>query len=187
MPPGVTDPPTSSRAGMSQRWAATLREAVKTMEGRDINLEQVTWTVGPPGLHLDYGLDFRTRRVNDIAPTLTSPLLSSLVDNICQLERPEIPKKPAPFKAVKGLWGFGWALPKPDVPGSSHNKGMASNMPASEEEALEDEPHGQEESHWDQSLFKPDPEEVAEIIISEGDESDLPIKVPEAASTPRSE
>ena len=57
MPPCVTDPPTSSRAGMSQRWAAILREAVRTKEGRDINLEQVTCTVVPPGLHLDYGLD----------------------------------------------------------------------------------------------------------------------------------
>ena len=58
MPLGVTDPPTLSRAGVSQRWAAALREAVKTTEGRDINLKQVTRTVGPPGLHLDYGLDF---------------------------------------------------------------------------------------------------------------------------------
>ena len=37
--PGVTDPPSSSTAGMSQQWAATLREAVRTTEGRDINLE----------------------------------------------------------------------------------------------------------------------------------------------------
>ena len=42
MPPGVVDPPTSARAGMSRRWAATLREAVMRNEGRDIDLEQVT-------------------------------------------------------------------------------------------------------------------------------------------------
>ena len=156
------------------------------MEGRDINLEQVVCTMVPPGLHLDYGLDFRTRRVDDIAPTLTSPLLSGLVDNICQLEKPEIPKKPASFKVDEGLWGLGWALPKPDVPGPSPNEGMASEKPANEEEILEDEPHGQEESLQDQPLFKPNLEEVAEIVISEGDESDFPIEVPEAASTPRS-
>ena len=69
------------------------------MEGRDIDLKQVMHTMVPPGLHLDYGLDFQTRRVDDIAPTLTSPLLSGLVDNICQLEKPEIPKKPTSFKA----------------------------------------------------------------------------------------
>ena len=112
------------------------------MEGRDINLEQVTPTVVPPGLHLDYGLDFRTRRVDDIAPTLTSPLLSSLIDNIHQLKKPEIPGKPAYFKADEGLWHLGLAPPKPDVLGLSHDDGMASKMPASEGEVLENEPHG---------------------------------------------
>ena len=34
MPPGVVDLPTSDREGMSQRWAATLREAVMKTEGR---------------------------------------------------------------------------------------------------------------------------------------------------------
>ena len=98
-PPGVTDPPTSFRAGVSQRWAATLREAVRTTEGTDIDLEQVRHTMVPPGLHMDYGLDLQTRRVDDIAPTLTSPLLSSLIDNIRQLKKPAIPRKPASFKA----------------------------------------------------------------------------------------
>ena len=54
MPPGVVDPPTSARAGVSQQWAATLREAVMRNEGRDINLEQATPPCGaswaPPGL-----------------------------------------------------------------------------------------------------------------------------------------
>ena len=156
------------------------------MEGRDINLEQVIHTVVPPGLHLDYDLDFQTRRVNDIAPTLTSPLLSGLIDNIHQLEKPKISEKPTSFKADKGLWGLSWALPEPNVPGPSHDEGMTSEKPANEGEILEDEPHGQEESLQDQPLFEANPEEVAEIIISEGDESDFPIEVPEAASTPRS-
>ena len=171
MPPGVTDPPTSSRASISRQWAATLREAVKATEGRDIELEQVAHTVAPPGLHLDYDLDFQTRRVDDIAPTLTSPLLSGLVDNIRQLEKPRIPKKSASFKADEGLWGLSWALPKPNVLGLSCDEGMPSKKPANEGEILEDEPRGQEESLQDQPLFKPNPEEVAEIVISEGDES----------------
>ena len=86
----------------------------------------------------------------------------------------------------EGLWGLGWALPKPNVPGPSHDEGMASEKPANEGEILEDEPHGQEESLQDQPLFEPNPKEVAEIVISEGDESDFPIEVPEAASTPKS-
>ena len=58
MPPGATDPPTLIRAGVSQQWAATLREAVRRMEGRDIDPKQITHAVVPPGLHLDYDLDF---------------------------------------------------------------------------------------------------------------------------------
>ena len=123
------------------------------MEGRDIDLKQVAHTMVPPGLHLDYGLDFRTRRIDDIAPTLTSPLLSGLIDNIHQLEKPKIPKRPASFKVDEGLWGLSWALPKPDVMGLSRDEGMASEKPANKGEILEDEPHGQEESLWDQPLF----------------------------------
>ena len=44
-PPCVADPPTSAKAGVSQQWAATLREAVIRTEGRDIDLEQVTHNV----------------------------------------------------------------------------------------------------------------------------------------------
>ena len=58
MPPGVVDPPTSARVGMSRQWAATLREAVMRNEGRDVNLEQVMPHVVHPGLHHDYDLDF---------------------------------------------------------------------------------------------------------------------------------
>ena len=184
MPPSVTDPLTLSKAGMSRQWAATLREAVRTMEGRDVNFEQITHTVMPPGLHLDHGLDCRTRRVDDIAPTLTSPLLSGLIDNICHLEEPAIPGKPVSFKVDKGLWGLSGGPPKPDAPGPSHNDGMASKMPISEGEVPKIEPWVQGESTEDQPLF-----EIAEIIISESDEGDIPIEVPqpEAASTLRSE
>ena len=126
-------------------------------------------------------MDFQTRRVDDIAPTLTSPLLSGLVDNICQLKKPEIPRKLASFKADEGLWGLDWALPKSDVPGPSCDDGMVSQMPTSKGKVLEKEPHGSE------PLFKPDPEEVAEIVISGDDDSDLTLEVSQAASTPRSE
>ena len=126
-------------------------------------------------------MDFRTRKVDDMAPTLTSPLLSGLIDNICQLEKAEIPGKPASFKEDEGLWSLGWALPKPDAPGPSCDNGMAFKMPTSEGELLENEPHGLE------PLFEPDPEEVAKIVISGDDDSDLTLEVPQAASTPRSE
>ena len=187
MPPGVADPPTSAKAGVSQQWAATLREAVVRTEGRDIDLEQVTWSVVPPGLHLDYGPDFLTRRVDDMAPTLTSPLLSGLVNNIRQLQRPEIPEQPASFKADEGLWGHSRASAMPGAPDPSRNSGMVPKMQADKGEAQEDRPSGQGESDQDQPLPEPDPEEVAQVIISDDDNTDLTIEVPQAASMPKSE
>ena len=141
----------------------------------------------PPRLHLDYGLDFLTRRVNDIALTLTSPLLSGLISNIGQLQRPGIPGKPVSFKADEGLWGHSRAPAKPGAPGPSRDGGMVPQMQAGKEEALENRPHDQGESDQDQPLPEPDPEEVAGVIISDDKDIDLTIKVPQAASTPKSE
>ena len=74
-------------------------------EGRDVNPDQVTPHVVHPGLHQDYDLDFRMRRVDDIAPTLTSPMLSGLVSNVCFIGRPEVPRGPASLKTEEGLLG----------------------------------------------------------------------------------
>ena len=183
MPPAITDPPTSVREGMACHWAAALKGAIRRMEGRDIDLGQVTSTVVPHRLHLDYDLDFQTRRVDDIAPALTSPLLPSLIGNICQLERPEIPGEPASFKVDGDLWGPGRAPPKPDVPSPSHDKGKASKRQASGGEAQENEPPGQGESPQDQPPLEPDQEEITEIVISE--EDDLTIEEPHRIHTRR--
>ena len=185
VPPGITDPPTSVREGMSRHWAAALREAVRRTEARDIDLGQVTSTVVPHGLHLYYDLDFQTRKVDDIAPTITSPLLSGLIDNICQLERPEIPGEPASFKADGDLWGPGRVPPKLDVPSPSHEEGKSSKRPASEGKAQENEPPVQGESPQDQPPSEPDPGKITEIVISEEDE--VTIEEPQGSSTPRSE
>ena len=125
-PPSITDPPTSVREGVACHWVATLKEAIRRTEGRDINLRQVTSTVVLHRLHLDYDLDFRTQRVDDVAPALTSPLLHGLVGNIHHLERLEIPGEPTSFKADGDLWGPSRAPPKPDVPSPSHDDGVAS-------------------------------------------------------------
>ena len=117
MPPGVVDPPTSARVGVSRQWAAALREAVMRTEGRDVNLEQVTPHVVHPGLYQDYDLDFRMWGVDDIAPTLTSPLLSGLVSSVHFLGRPEVPREPASPKMEEDLWGCSGALTGPDAPG----------------------------------------------------------------------
>ena len=169
-PPGVLDPLTSARVGVSRQWATALREAVIKTEGRDINVGQVAHDVLPPGLHLGYDLDFQTRRVDDIAPTLAPSLLSGLVDNIHQLEKPELPRKPIPFKAEEGLGGHIWAPPKPEGPDPSHDAGVTPQMPASKGEAPESEPHDQGGSQHDQPFFELDPEKVAEVIISDDED-----------------
>ena len=185
VPPSITDPPTSVREGVVHHWAATLREAIRSTEGRNIDLGQVTSSVVPHGLHLDYDLDFRTRRVDDVAPTLTSPLLPGLIGNIRQLERPEIPGEPASFKVDGDLWGPGRAPPMPDVPSPSHDERKASKRQVSEGEAQENEPPGQGESPQDQPPSQPDPGEITEIVISKEDE--VTIEEPQGSSTPRSE
>ena len=170
---------------MASHRAATLKEAIRRTEGRDINLRQVMSTVVPHGLHLDYDLDFQTRRVDDVAPALTSPLLPGLIGNIRQLERPEIPGKPTSFKVDGDLWGPGRVPPKPDVPSPSHDEEKASKRPASEGEAQENEPPGQGESPQDHPPSEPDQQEITEIVISE--EYDLTIQEPQGSSTPRNE
>ena len=124
MPPGILNPPTSVREGVAHHWAAALRESIQRTEGRDIDLRQVPNTVVPLRLHLDYNPDFQNRRVDDIAPTLTSPLLSGLIGNLNQFERLGIPWEPAPFKADENLWGLGGVPPKPDLPSPSHDEGL---------------------------------------------------------------
>ena len=186
-PPGVVDPPTSARAGVSQRWAATLREAVMRNEVRNIDLEQATPNVVHPGLHLDYDLDFQTGRVDDTAPTLTSPLLSGLISNIHLRGRPEVPREPVSSKVEEGLWGRSGASARPDAPGPSCDGRPVPHMQMAEMEAKENKPHEQGGIDLDQTLLGPDPEEVAAVVISDDDEADLPIDMPQAASMPKSE
>ena len=94
MPPGVVDQPTSAREGISRRWAASLREAVMTTEGREANPDQITPHVVHPALHQDYELDFWRPRVDDIAPTLTSPMLVGIASSVHLSRRPAVPKGP---------------------------------------------------------------------------------------------
>ena len=187
MPPGVVDPPTSARVGVSQRWAATLREAVMRNEGRDIDLEQVTPHVVHPGLHQDYDLDFQMQRVGDIAPTLTSPMLSGLVSNIRLLGRPVVPRGPASPKMEEGLWGRSRAPAKPDAPGPSHIRRLALHVRAAKVETERNKLHEQGGINLDQTLPGLNPEDVAAVVISDDDETDFPIDMPQAASIPKVE
>ena len=72
-------------------------------------------------------------------------------------------------------------------PSPSCDGGIVPKMQAGKEEALENRPLDQGESDQDQPLPDPDPEEVAGVIISDEEDIDLTIEVPQAASTPKSE
>ena len=187
MPPGVVDPLTSAKVGVSRRWAAALREAVMRNEGRDINLGQITPHVVHPGLHQDYDLDFRTRRVDDIAPTLTSLLLSGLVSNICLLGRPEVPRGPVSSKTEEGLWGRSTAPARPDAPDPLCIGRLTPHMRMAEVGTEENKLRKQGGIDLDQTLPGPNLGDIAAVVISDDDEADLPIDMPQAASTPKVE
>ena len=148
-------------------------------EGTDVNPDQVTPHVVHPALHQDYDLDFQMRRVDDIAPTLTSPMLAGLISSIRLAGRPEVPKGPASPKMEEGLWGRGRAPAGPDVPGPSHISGPM--------ETEGNKPSEQGASDLDATIPAFTPEDAAAIIISDDNETSFPAGWPEAVSTPKIE
>ena len=91
-----------------------------TTKGREANPDQITPHVVHPALHQDYELDFRLWRVNDIAPTLTSPMLAGIASSIHLTGRPVTPEGPESPKTEESLQGHGGAPAQPAVPGPSH-------------------------------------------------------------------
>ena len=178
-PPGVVDQPTSAKEGVSRRWAAALREAVMTTEGREANPDQVTLNVVHPGLHQDYELDFRVWRVDDIAPTLTSPMLAGIASSVRLTERPVVPKGPASPKTEEGLWGRGGAPAQPAVPGPSHIGGPM--------ETEREKPLGVKTIDLDATIPADIPEYVADVVILDDEVLSFPGDWPEAVSTPKIE
>ena len=127
------------------------------------------------------------RRVDDIAPTRTSPLLSGLISNIHLLGRPEVPREPASSKTKEGLWGCSRAPARSDAPSPSCIGGPAPHMQTAEVETKENKLHEQGGIDLNQTLPGPNPEDAAAVVISDDDETDLPIDMPQAASTPKVE
>ena len=138
-------------------------------EGKDVNPDQVTPHVVHPAIHQDY----------DIAPTLTSPMLSGLVSSVHLIGRPEVAKGPASPKTEEGLWGRGRAPAGPDVPGLSH---IGGPVDTEGNKLLE-----QGGIHLDATIPVFNPEDAAAIIISDDDETSFPADWPEAVSTPKIE
>ena len=144
-------------------------------EGRDVNPDQVTPHVVHPALHQDYDLDFRMRRVDDIAPTLTSPMLSGLVSSVHFVGRPEVPRGPASLKTEEGLWGRSGGPAGPDVPGPSRISGPM--------ETEGNKLYEQEGINLDATLHGFNPEDAAAVIISDDDETSFPADMPQTIPT----
>ena len=73
-PARTVNPPCSRQEGMMRRWATALRQAAYDTSGPGQGSASSTT---PLGLHLNYDMEFRSRKVGDIPPALTSPLLPS--------------------------------------------------------------------------------------------------------------
>ena len=179
MPPGVVDQPSSAREGVSRRWAATLRQAVMTTEGREANLDQITPHVVHPALHQDYELDFWLRRVNDIAPTLTSPMLAGIASSVHLPGRPVVPEGPESPKTDEGLQGGGGAPAQPAVPGPSH---LSGPMETGGEEPLE-----VKTIDLNANIPADLPEDAADVVMLDDEVLSLSGDYPEAISTPKIE
>ena len=150
-----------------------------TTEGREANPDQVTPYVVHPGLHQDYDLDFWMRRVDDIAPTLTSPMLAGIASSVHLTRRPAVSKGPASPKAGEGLWGRGGAPAQPAVPGPSHVGGAM--------ETEGDKPLEQEAIDLDDTIPAFTSEDAAAIVISDDEVPSFPGGWPKAISTPKLE
>ena len=92
-PAGTVNPPRSRQEGMMRRWATALRQAAYDPSNTGQGSASSTT---PLGLHLDYSMEFRSRRVGDIPPALTSSLLPSFP----VLEKPR-PGEPLPPPAAQ--------------------------------------------------------------------------------------
>ena len=144
-------------------------------EGREVNPDQITHHVVHPVLHQDYASDFRSRRVNDIAPTLTSPILVGIASSMCLPERPTMPEGPETPKVKEGLQGGG-ALAQPATPGPSH---IGEPM-----EMEGEKPLGVGMIDLDNTIPSDLPEDPADVVILDDDELSSPGNYPEAVSTP---
>ena len=132
-----------------------------------------------PGLHQDYNLDFQMQRVDDIAPTLMSPMLSGLISSVRLTGRPVVPRGPASPKMEESLWGHGGAPAGPDVPDPSH-----IGRPV---ETEGDKPLEQGGIDLNATIPAFTSEDAAAVIISDDDVTSFPGGWPEAVSTPKIE
>ena len=119
------------------------------------------------------------QRVDDIAPTLMSPILAGLISSVRLTRRPAVPKGPASPKMEEGLWGRGGAPAWPDVLGPSHIGGPV--------ETEGDKLLKQGGIDLDATIPAFTSEDTAAVVISDDKVTSFPGGWPEAISTPKIE
>ena len=147
-----------------------------TIEGKEVDLDQITQHVVHAVLHQDYVADFQSWRVADIAPTLSSPLLAGITSSMHLPERPTMPEEPGTPEVQERLQGGGEALVQPAIPGPSHiNKTM---------ETEEEKPLGILPIDLDATILTNLPEDLADVIILDDDDPSFTDSYPVGVSTP---
>ena len=125
-PAGTVNPPRSRQEGMMRWWATALRQAA--YDPSDTGQGSASSTT-PLGLHLDYSMEFRSRRVGDIPPALTSSLLPSFP----VLEKPRPGEPPPPPAAQQPEETDSPQSPLPDEEGEAdiqpHRQKMLVQFP----------------------------------------------------------
>ena len=125
-PVGTVNPPRSRQEGMMRRWATALRQAA--YDPSDTGQGSASSTT-PLGLHLDYSMEFWSRRVGDIPPALTSSLLPSFPF----LEKPRPGEPPSPPAAQQPEETDSPQSPLPDEEGEAdiqpHRQKMLVQFP----------------------------------------------------------
>ena len=114
-------------------------------------------------------------------------MLSGLISSVRFLGRPEVPRGSASPKTEEGLWGCSRAPAGPDAPGPPLISRPAPPVQAAEVETEGNKLGEQGGIDLDQTLPGLNPEDVAAVIISDDNDTDFPVDMPQAISTPKVE
>ena len=147
-----------------------------TTEGREVDSDRITQHVVHPALHQDYTTDLRSRRVSNIAPTLTFPLLVGITSSMRLPERPTMPEEPGTPEERERPQGGGGAFAQPAIPGPSH---IDEPM-----EMEEEKPLGIKPIDLDATIPTDLPENPTDVIVLDDDDPSFTDSYPVGVSTP---
>ena len=168
-PVGTVDPPRSRQEGMMRRWATTLRQAA--YDPSDTGQGSTSSTT-PLGLHLDYSMEFQSRRVGDIPPALTSSLLPSFPI----LEKPRSGEPPPPPAAQQPEETDSPQSPLPDEEGEAdiqpHRQKMLVQFPFQKRKAASPQGSPSKESTGRFGISSDNEDESVVTVSDDGSDPD---------------